>query len=427
MNEALLKKRADLLDWRIPTAALHHHPTPPMKKPSAKSAPVRKPALQAAKKAARKAAKKTVAKKVARKAAKRAGRKVSATPAAQGPITLAQARALAGGPPPERAMATKAAVARMVAFRAAAPAPATPESVAMEHERLEAQRNREDEERIQHYKATMALLQERGVRGMATRGADAAAAAAPGPLRIFAEGDSWFDYPFPLFGGGIIKRLEDRLGLPILNLAKAGDEVRFMLGVEQRLKIITHLKNGSPAGGAWDVMLFSGGGNDIVDNPMVLWLNRYKPGMSAAQLINQPRYTHALALVRAAYEDLIALRDALSPGTRMIFHAYDYAIPDGRGACHLGPWLKPSLDVKGVPANSTLAKGVVKEMLRQFALMLDGLASEHSDITFINGQGTLPQTTGSWHNELHPERAGFNKFADLFRAKLKALYPGRVP
>lgn len=397
-----------------------------MKKPSQKPASSKKPALQAAKKAARKGARKPVA-KTARKAAakKKPAKKSASTATAQGAITLVQARAAAGGPPPERAMATKAAVARMASFRESAPAPATPESVAMERERLEAQRDHEDDQRIQHYKATMSLMQERGVKGISTTATMAAAAA--GPLRIFAEGDSWFDYPFPLFGGGIIKRLEDRLGVPILNLAKAGDEVRFMLGVEQRLKIINHLKNGSPAGGAWDVMLFSGGGNDIVDNPMVLWLNRYKPGMSASQMINQLRYTHALALVRAAYEDLIALRDALSPSTRLIFHAYDFAIPDGRGACHLGPWLKPSLDMKGVPANSAIAKGVVKEMLRQFALMLDNLANAHPDITFLNGQGTLPQTPASWHNELHPEKAGFNKFADLFRAKLKALYPSRLP
>ena len=387
-----------------------------MKKSSPRTTSIRKPALHAAKRTARKSARKTVA-TTAKKAAKKT--------AVQGPVTLTQARALAGGPPPDRAVvATKAAVARMATVRAVTAGPATPETVAIERERLQKQRDREDLERIKNYKATMTLMQKRGVKGIAAAGT---AAAAAGPLRILAEGDSWFDYPYPLFGGGIIKRLEDRLGLPILNLAQAGDEIRFMLGVEQRLKIITRLKNGSPAGGAWDVMLFSGGGNDLVDNPMVLWLNRYQAGMSAAQLINQPRYAHALALVRAAYEDLIALRNALTPATRLVFHAYDYAIPDGRGACHLGPWLKPSLDVKGVPANSTLAKAVVKEMLRQFALMLDGLANAHPDITFINGQGTLPHASSAWHNELHPEKAGFNKFADLFRAKLKALYPNRVP
>src|SRR4051794_32409189 len=40
-------------------------------------------------------------------------------------------------------------------------------------------------------------------------------------------------------------------------------------------------------------------------------------------------------------------------------------------------------------------------------------------VTFINGQGTLPPQPSSWNNELHPEKAGFEKFADLFQTKLK--------
>ena len=47
-------------------------------------------------------------------------------------------------------------------------------------------------------------------------------------------------------------------------------------------------------------------------------------------------------------------------------------------------------------------------------------------VTFINGQGTLPQQKGSWHNELHPSRSGFDRFTDLFHATLKALFPNRV-
>ena len=37
------------------------------------------------------------------------------------------------------------------------------------------------------------------------------------------------------------------------------------------------------------------------------------------------------------------------------------------------------------------------------------LASQHADVTFINTQGTLDPVAGSWHNELHPSKAGFNK------------------
>ena len=71
--------------------------------------------------------------------------------------------------------------------------------------------------------------------------------------------------------------------------------------------------------------------------------------MPPAGLIHQPRFDAALALVRAGYEDLIALRDQLSPTTHLVFHGYDFAIPDGRGICHLGPWLKPTFDLRKFP------------------------------------------------------------------------------
>ena len=88
-------------------------------------------------------------------------------------------------------------------------------------------------------------------------------------------------------------------------------------------------------GGPWDAMLFSGGGNDIVDNPMALWIRDYDPALPPAQPIHQPRLDAALALVRAGYEDLIGSARRLSPATQIFFHAYDFAIPDGRKVCHL--------------------------------------------------------------------------------------------
>jgi hypothetical protein len=80
---------------------------------------------------------------------------------------------------------------------------------------------------------------------------------------VLAEEDSWFDYPVPGWHGGIIARLEDRIGVPILNLAKAGDEMRYMLGVEERNLLAKHLADGCPAGDAWEVLLFSGGATTL--------------------------------------------------------------------------------------------------------------------------------------------------------------------
>jgi hypothetical protein len=153
----------------------------------------------------------------------------------------------------------------------------------------------------------MTIMKQRGARRPKPKGGGAAGAGAGAPqdgsfqpLQIFAEGDSWFDYPFPFFGGGIIDRLENRVGVPILNLAKAGDEVRYMLGVKERILLIKHLTEGSPAGGPWDVLLFSGGGNDIVDNPMALWVKDWNPAVPPASLIHQARFTAALEQVRTA-------------------------------------------------------------------------------------------------------------------------------
>ena len=109
--------------------------------------------------------------------------------------------------------------------------------------------------------------------------------------------------------------------MPILNLAKAGDEVRYMLGVTERKILIEQFTRGCPAGGPWDALLFSGGGNDLVDNPMALWIRDYNAKLPPAALIHQARLDAAFALVRAGYEDLIALRDGMSPQHHLSFTA----------------------------------------------------------------------------------------------------------
>lgn len=299
-----------------------------------------------------------------------------------------------------------------------------PASVAAERRLLERKNATLVRERVREYRASMAALEREERRPMRAGAAPPAAR----PPRFLAEGDSWFDYPpfaiLGIGGGGVIPRLSKLLSLPILNLATAGDEVRYMLGVKQRTELARHLQQGSPAGGPWDALFFSGGGNDIVDNPMALWVRDYQPGLPAAQFVHQPRFDTALALVQAGYEDLIAVRDVLSPNTHLFFHTYDHAIPDGRGVCHLGPWLKPTFDLRGFPPGSLRpAFEVVKEMLRQFAVMLQALAQSHAGVTVIDTQGTLAPLRSSWHNELHPSRDGFQKVAVLFANAVTARFP----
>lgn len=336
------------------------------------------------------------------------------------PLTLEEAQAVVRAKHPLRA-------ARRVG---AQKVPPSPNDVGKERQRLE---KKEDEERgvaRREYIDTMKLLKARGVRREATavsgrrRAAVSKTASVFTPLQVMAEGDSWFKYPVPLFGGGIVPRLQKRLGVPILNLAAAGDEVRFMLGVKQRARLARSLQEGCPAGGSWDVLLFSGGGNDIVDDPMALWVRDWRKGASPQDLIHQPRFDAALAQVRAGYEDLIALRDALSPSTHLVFQEYDFPLPDGRGVCNHGPWLKPTFDIRKYPTQAE-ARRVIKAMLEQFATMLRSLTT-YQKVSVVSTQGTLPGKATAWHNELHPAKQGFETFADKFQQHLKKLFPAHV-
>jgi hypothetical protein len=160
---------------------------------------------------------------------------------------------------------------------------------------------------------------------------------------------------------------------------------------------------------------------------MALWVRDHDSGKTPQQLIHQPRFDAALALVRAGYEDLIAMRDEHSPTTHLVFHTYDFALPSGDGVCFFGPWLRPTFKLRGFPSFGPASDAalVVREMLQQFAAMLASLPGAR--IKVIDGQGTLPNVRASWHNELHPSAKGFDDFAARFHAELKAIFPGRVP
>lgn len=397
------------------------------KKTPGKKAPVKKtPAKKSASVAPRKAAKRT-------KAAPRKGIVGGrpATPArptdASGPLSLNEAMTLVQGTAPVRTARRRAAAAEVKATQA---------SVAQERRALDAQVDQEHQRRIEEYKSVMALLESRGLKGLTEpaeparrrRGpgdAPPAAAATLPPLRIFAEGDSWFDYKAFVLRGGLIPRLQKRMGVPILNLARAGDEVRNMLGVKERQILTTQLASGMQPGKPWDVLLFSGGGNDIVGDPMALWVDDYNPGVPAEQLLNEARFAAALRMVQSGYEDLVQLRNRHSPGTLLILHSYDFAIPDGRGVCGYGPWLKPAFDLRGFPSMLPRVQ-VVNAMLKKFAGMLQTLADHHPGVIFINTQATLSPVAASWHNELHPSEEGFDKVAAVIHQRIQALFPGRV-
>jgi hypothetical protein len=240
-------------------------------------------------------------------------------------------------------------------------------------------------------------------------------------LGILAEGDSWFDYPRILgTGGSIIDHLQTKINTLMLNLAHHGDEVRQMLSLPQREEITRRLVDGIPnEARPFDILLFSGGGNDLVGDQFCIWLKKFQAGMSAPDIIDTGRFECVLGIVEAGYRDIIEIRNTESPKTAIYLHTYDFAIPDGRPACGVGPWLKPSLDFRGVPAS--LQRDVVKDMLLRFGKRIHQVAGNYTNVFVVPTQGTL--SNDEWSNEIHPDRTGFDKLADRFAAALGSKFP----
>jgi hypothetical protein len=233
-----------------------------------------------------------------------------------------------------------------------------------------------------------------------------------------ADGDSWFDYPkILLTGGAVIDHLEKLSGVKILNTAHYGDSVQQMLGVEKRRRIEALLKDPG-----FDILLFSGGGNDIVGDQFCLWL-KPNTGGGAASAVDTGRLQEILGVVEDGYRDLIDIRDRCAPDCWIVTHAYDFPQPRDKGVCGLGPWLKPSLDYRGwKKAADQFA--IAKMVLSAFNDLLVALEVEQKaagkHFLHVRTQGTL-DPHADWANEIHPNAAGFTKIARVFSTALNGI------
>ena len=256
---------------------------------------------------------------------------------------------------------------------------------------------------------------------------------APGkqPLNLLADGDSWFDYPVP-FGVDIVHYLSMQ-GAPkpeILSLAHYGDATSVLMGLPKRQKLQDVLQD--PDNGAFDALLFSGGGDDVAGDQFCLLLQDYLQGAPASAGLDPARVGDIFGIVEGAYLDLFALyKKACDKNAKpcvILVHAYDFAYPSGIGVCNQGPWLKPSLDYRGW-VDPALAKEVVRQLLLQFDGLMRRLVARagqmQCQVIYVQTQGTL-QTQDEWANELHPKNPGFAQFGGKFFAMLQKQFPGRI-
>lgn len=252
---------------------------------------------------------------------------------------------------------------------------------------------------------------------------------------LYAEGDSWFAYPLNP-AGNVIRHLAKGRRWSVLNRAKSGATAAEIFGVHQRKRFIRDLKK-YPV----EVLLFSGGGNDLAGNEFLLLLNEWEKGMTVEDAIDHAAAEHFVGLVRNSYEELVDVRDAHRRDALIVAHEYDLAYPDGRkalkrlGPLGIGPWLEPSLKARGIPSRKR--RSITSWFLKRFKEILAEF--EGPGFAVVPTQGVLDRAKRKskkpgkkkldvhdlWDNELHPSERGFELIADEFLKVLRKRLPER--
>lgn len=259
----------------------------------------------------------------------------------------------------------------------------------------------------------------------------------PERIGIVTEGDSWFAYPrkWILIGRdiNIVHQIEEIIKgtdtANLLRMACNGDEAINMMSGRQKEVFESVLEKNAPY---IKLILFSGGGNDIVGKrDMLALLNDYQEGFSAQQCINAHQFELKLSAVLMAFEQLLELRNRHTPQAKIITHSYDIAKPSKDGASFFWgliktkPWIYPYLCQRNIPESLHLE--IVEILLGAFRDKLLALTKlpQHLDrIYMVDTQGILrPGNKNDWVNEIHPSETGFKKIAKPIYGQMRKLEP----
>jgi hypothetical protein len=210
-------------------------------------------------------------------------------------------------------------------------------------------------------------------------------------------------------------------------------------------------------------ILFSGGGNDILGDPLLedpatesspgILVDRETLGLGKRilvtkgsvrrNLINSNVLEAQIRNVRERYVEIIEMTAARTRELKMrripiVVHGYDYTIPDGRKLKlplpgfkipAKGPWLKKAMDARKI-THMGEKKKIVEILIDDFNCMLSKLAkvrkySRYFHYVDCRSSGTKKWDTSYWADEIHPNTRGFLEIAKKIDryARAKGLWP----
>lgn len=246
-------------------------------------------------------------------------------------------------------------------------------------------------------------------------------------FRVLAEGDSWFsmaDLPLTVLSPSQLRALQFPGDALLVNCAQPGDELRNMVKWSASQTFRDLLRNG--IGPGTDLILLSGGGNDLINaaDELILPFAQVGAGGAPADYVDAVKMQRFLNdYIKASFRTIVQWRDApgsASRGVPIVVHTYDYSMPRHAPAAVLvgtaGPWLFPVMQRKGIAVAQHLALSTF--LLDQLGDAIQELQDVEALPNFhvINTRGVLqpadtdPQVpSADWINEIHASAPGYKK------------------
>lgn len=257
----------------------------------------------------------------------------------------------------------------------------------------------------------------------------------PDRIRVLALGDSWFSFP----NSNVLRHIENqfattRSGL-LLDLADPGAEASALVSGAKKLEVAEILRRAhEPHGEDRDriaVLLFSGGGNDLLGAfDLDRLLRCAESGTKPEDFIRYERLERKLNRITLAYRELLEIRNEYSPETLVIAHTYDIASPSGRRAqtrdlvaVQRGPWLRPYLRQARIP--EMYHADIVKLLLNELKVAIETVASSpeaQGKMIVVDTHGTLK--ADEWEDEIHATPRGFRRIAARIYSRMRKEFSG---
>lgn len=269
--------------------------------------------------------------------------------------------------------------------------------------------------------------------------------------RLLAEGDSWFTLGTANLArsSNLLFHLRSATSTVVVNCAKPGDTVQHM-GYTSADPLFERLLCTPRQARYWDAVLFSGGGNDLVDavqhaavhadgSPAALEERllltpaeaaQVRPGeTSALRYVSEPGWARLADFLLHNLAAVVQRRDAgPSAGRPLVLHTY--SVPVARPSGNLNTpqgWLYLAYGQHGIPDadHAPLTEELFGRLRRLWMTAAQRMPQVHvfdsAAVPLVPATAGAGGQSGDWVNEIHPTSAGYEKIGQSMSAWLDAL------